>query len=284
MAYCLTEGRDRPMADCMAATHIVLPTPTPVAVPSSARTSDMSRALFYCSSRRSDLTMEACMAQVYIAQPGATPASAPVPTPAPTSTPLPTVAPTAFQTADKARATAYCLTQRGDRSMADCMAQTYVGGPTPAPTAAAVTLPTAAPAAVLPSADFPLILDGMSWSRMEREQPALTRVILGLQWVADGVTENENLAVLYLGHIGRADASLAERILTFPWLNDGATFDTSFFLNQFWKISEQDTSLAHRIVGLPWVADGLTDNEIVKLADVRRITLGRYHRRRAAED
>ncbi len=157
--------------------------------------------------------------------------------------------------------------------MAECMAQTYVGGPTPAPAAATVPVSTPAPAAVLPSADFPLILDGMSWSRMEREQPALARAILGLRWVADGVTGNENLAVLYLGHIGRADASLAERILTFPWLNDGATFDTSFFLNQFWKISEQDTSLAHRIVGLPWVADGLTDNEIVKLADVRRITL-----------
>ena len=84
----------------------------------------------------------------------------------------------------------------------------------------------------------------------------------GWEWLADGLTEDESLAVRHLREIVREDPHMAKTLLGFPWLADGINkHESSGALYGLLATLRDDPNTAESLLGLPSLADGLAWEE-----------------------
>ena len=113
-----------------------------------------------------------------------------------------------------------------------------------------------------------IALSEISWAA--EELPVLGGFALGLPWVSDGITDQEVAAIVALLDLGEADLVLADRVSSHTWVTDG--IDTESLepeaFGAFKRISSVDIGLARDVVEFDWVGDGIVDAEVVALLDV----------------
>lgn len=157
----------------------------------------------------------------------------------------------------------------------------------PSPSAATLT-PTATPPA--PSAPTPVPSDVLAPS------PAMARVLEGIAWLADGVTEGEfyqlskavDIAVnsppladelaahwtaygysdtllWHLDVIAPVDAAMGRRLLDLPWCTDSVTPTESSAAESLMDIWRSDPDLGGSVFALPWTLDGISASESAAL-------------------
>ncbi len=138
----------------------------------------------------------------------------------------------------------------------------------PVPTPGATPTPTPAPE--LPPLDFPWAQGGLSQGErsalqglqhLQREHPAIARVVFGHPWVADGVNDAEWRGLYSLRLTTGEIASRVLRLVEFTWFEDGLTSEESSAVNGLMSMGEKSVSLLSAFMSLPWIADGITLEE-----------------------
>ena len=76
------------------------------------------------------------------------------------------------------------------------------------------------------------------------------------------------------GHC-RADLVMAQTVLGLPWLADGVSQAELWTLTDLRNIAQQDTGVARKILALPWLADDITPGERSVFVGLRRGRPGR---------
>ena len=95
----------------------------------------------------------------------------------------------------------------------------------------------------------------------------LARPTDDLVWVKDGVGVTERFALQGLEQIQRELPALAKVVLALPWVADGMDrapggADEFMVLTEFRSFTKEDAALLRAILDMPWFVDGLTGEEI----------------------
>ena len=193
----------------------------------------------------------------------------PTPTPSPTATntPTPTQTPTATATPPPTHTPIPSATPPPTHTPIPQPTQT----PTPQPT-------NAPPSEWTPPADSPTIRANLrefdNGAYLMQRHRNLADDILGLEWVADGLTEFESRAAASLvdmaASVGREDARMAARIIAMPFLASPEPPDISAMdaLGDLALVNFADFA---RAMSLPAVADGIDDREAPVVAMLRGV-------------
>ena len=179
----------------------------------------------------------------------------PTPTPSPTATntPTPTMTPTATATPPAT--------------------ETPIPSATPPPAHTPIPQPTETPPAESTTIRANL-RDFDNGAYLTQRHRNLADAILGLAWVADGLTEFESRAAVSLvdmaASVGGKDADAAERIIAMPFLASPEPPDISAMdaLADLAQWNSADFALA---MSLPAVADGIDDREAPVVAMLRGV-------------
>ena len=70
---------------------------------------------------------------------------------------------------------------------------------------------------------------------------------------------------------GMENPSLTERLVGLPWIADGMTGKEERAGGNILDLARQDSALAKRLVELPWIADSIMENELEMIGDIKRI-------------
>ena len=103
------------------------------------------------------------------------------------------------------------------------------------------------------------------------QNDALLELVLGYQWVNDGLTSRERWAILDLRNLGVEDLGLSQRLTRVPWLADDLNEHESWAVRYLLDIAREDAATVHSILDLPWLQDDLTENERWAVHNVRDI-------------
>ena len=106
---------------------------------------------------------------------------------------------------------------------------------------------------------------------ISREDPAMADTLLGLPWLADGVTNDEAWAVQHLRLMLREDRTVAKTLLAFAWLADGVTKDERNAAYYLRVILRADPAMAKVVLESPWFSDGVTRTESQRLGGLRNL-------------
>ena len=99
----------------------------------------------------------------------------------------------------------------------------------------------------------------LSLESITSRDPALGQFIAYQNWVSDGITEGESLAINRLAHLAGQDSELAGLAAGSPWLADGVTEEE---VDLLWNLNRiENPKFATALLRLPWVADGLNTQE-----------------------
>ena len=218
-------------------TPTYLPTPSPTAIPTLTPTPTNTPTPSPTATPTLTPTPTNTPTPVPTATPTLTPTSTYTPTPVPTATPTHTPSPTPTNT--------------------------LTPSPTPTPTAeerAAAHLSGIIPWFKNPPADFSpqaaqIITD--IWL----QDSDVGDTVAKLQWVGDGVDEEELHALRFLNGIAQTDIKLAKTATTFAWMADGITKDERNILWGLRDIASNDLDLARTAITLSWLADSVTSIE-----------------------
>ena len=105
-------------------------------------------------------------------------------------------------------------------------------------------------------------------------QPTSGPTASNLAWVKDGITFSEMMALDGLQHLERELPALAKIVLAYPWVTDGMDIIPPgtngserearefMMLHEFTYFSKEDPQLFRSIVAMPWLADGVSGEEI----------------------
>ena len=99
----------------------------------------------------------------------------------------------------------------------------------------------------------------------------MSRVVLGLPWLTDSITETEREVLTSLWGMATNDASVAERVAGLPWLADSITEEEEWALREVGTVTYYDVPLAHAVMDFPWWSDGITGGEAEVVAQFASI-------------
>ena len=117
--------------------------------------------------------------------------------------------------------------------------------------------------------DLPWVQDGVTFTErkamdnlqsLQREHPAIARVVLGYYWLDDGIDDDEVLLISTILNVARIDQSVAKAFIDLNWIADG--FNRSFSNSEYWAIYylenlvKRDPAMAKRLLEMPWMIDG----------------------------
>ena len=101
----------------------------------------------------------------------------------------------------------------------------------------------------------------------------LARTVAGLLWLSDGITEDERWAIDALNNIADKDAYLANMVANLLWFSDGITEDEGWAIGALNNIADTDTDLANMVANLPWFSDGITEDERWAISNISDIAI-----------
>ena len=102
----------------------------------------------------------------------------------------------------------------------------------------------------------------------------LTKRILDLAWVADGLTVSESQVLSELTGPTPIDEKLIGRLLGMHWFTDGITGIELEGVDSLTGIWRSDEQLGDTMFELPWVRDGITNDERVGLQGLNVVAYG----------
>ena len=113
-----------------------------------------------------------------------------------------------------------------------------------------------------------LALYEISWAA--EELPALGGFALGLPWVADGVLDHETSAIAALLGLGVVDVVLAETVSEFAWVADGIDGEDSEgrAFEELARMSSVDVGYARTVAAFDWVSGRIGEIEVYALENV----------------
>ena len=200
----------------------------------------------------------------------ATPPPTPTEAPPPTATPAPQPTATTLPTPTATPAPTPTSTPRPTPT------------PTPTPEFIAVPFqtPTPAPRTANTILEFPWLADGLTEDEslavrhlqiILQEFPGPAETLLGFSWLADGITEDEMHTLYNLREILRKDPATAETLLGASWLSDGVTMTERQTLWGLRNLYDLYRSRLSALTTKPWFKDGLNDEESMLISDLVNI-------------
>ena len=139
--------------------------------------------------------------------------------------------------------------------------------PTPIPTLTPIAESTPTPVASLVSLDS---YDNGRW--LERRDRQLATTIKDLEWVRDGIGEEESEVVQDLLYIAATSRSVAASILSLGWIQDGVQELEAGVID--WLNNVGSADVASKVVSLTWLKDGIEDNELKAVEQISYIDYG----------
>ena len=101
----------------------------------------------------------------------------------------------------------------------------------------------------------------------------LATTVAELLWLSDGITEDERWAIDALNNIADKDAYLANMVANLLWFSDGITEDEGWAIGDLNNIADTDTDLANMVANLPWFSDGITEDERWAISNISDIAI-----------
>ena len=93
-----------------------------------------------------------------------------------------------------------------------------------------------------------------------RESPAAAETLLGLPWLADGITDMEADALKHLSQLSGRNGDAAATIIAMPFLKTLESRDT-LALRALDDVARQDASSFKEVLSYPRIRDGITDED-----------------------
>ena len=85
--------------------------------------------------------------------------------------------------------------------------------------------------------------------------------VVALPWVADGISDTEASVISSIGGIASWSAAVAESVIALPWIADSISDTEADSIYSLWGIAASSVAAAESVIALPWVADSISDTE-----------------------
>ena len=98
-----------------------------------------------------------------------------------------------------------------------------------------------------------------------------TAKIIGLSWVQDGVTEAEYDTIYRIRWLADQDKRLAAAVVAMLWARDDITETEADVIEWLYWLADEDERLAAAVVAMPWTQDDITETEADAIKYLHRI-------------
>ena len=107
---------------------------------------------------------------------------------------------------------------------------------------------------------------------LEQRDPQLATAIKHLEWVRDGIDEEESAVVQDLLYIAATSRPVVATILSLGWMQDSVKELEAGVID--WINNVGSTEVASRVVSLDWLEDGIEENELRAVEQISYIDYG----------